>query len=106
MAKVTFLVLENCSRCKALKNKVGYINSSFKFYNCDGENELCDQAEILTGTSMYPMAIVLDINNNISEILYFADDYDKVGKKIPLTEDIKGFPVYSIDQMVDYIVKL
>jgi hypothetical protein len=52
------------------------------------------------------MAIVLDINNNINEILYFADDYDQVGKKKQLTEDIKGFPVYSIDQMVDYIIKL
>jgi len=55
---------------------------------------------------MYPMGIVLDINNNISEIVYFGDDYDKVGKKRILTEGVTGFPVYSIDQMVDYIIKL
>jgi len=27
------------------------------------------------------MAILLDTNNNIKEVVYFAEDYNKVGKK-------------------------
>lgn len=106
MAKLLFLVLEGCGKCQALKNKLGYLNNSFKFYPCDGDNELCDQAEILTGVQSYPMTLVLDINNNIEQIVYFADDYNKVGNKIKLTEGVTGIPVYSVDQMVDYVTKL
>ncbi len=106
MAKVTFLVLEGCSYCNALKNKLGYINTSFTFYNCDGNNDLCDKAEIITGCDVYPMAIVLDINNSISQIVYISNDYNTIGKRIPLVDEITGFPVYSIDQMVEYIIKL
>ena len=106
MAKLIFLVLDGCSKCQSLKNKLGYFNNSFKFYSCDGENPLCDDAETLTGVDSYPMTLVLDINNNIEQIVYFTDEYDKVGKKIELTKGVKGYPVYSVDQMVDYVTKL
>ena len=106
MAKVVFLVLEGCNKCQALKNKLNYFNTSFKFYDCDGVSDLCDEAENLTGVEMYPMAIVMDINDKIREIIYFTDDFDKVGKKIELVEGVTGFPVYSIDQMADYVTKL
>lgn len=106
MAKLLFLVLDGCSKCQALKNKLGYLNNSFKFHSCDGESDLCDHAETLAGVETYPMTLVLDINNNVEQIVYFTEDYDKVGKKIELTEGVTGFPVYSIDQMVDYITKL
>ena len=106
MAKLVFLVLDGCSKCQSLKNKLGYFNNSFKFYSCEGENPLCDEAEKLTGVDLYPMTLVLDINNNIEQIVYFADDYNKVGNKRQLTERVSGFPVYSVDQMVDYVTKL
>ena len=106
MSKVKFLVLEGCSKCKALKNKLNYFGNSFKYYPCDGADDFCDKIESLTGVETYPMMVVFDINNNIKEVLYFTEDYNKVGKKIQLAEGVTGFPVYSIDQMVDYITKL
>jgi len=106
MPKVMFLVLDDCSRCKALKNNIGFLNSSFKFYSCNGENELCDEAERLVNINSYPMAIVLDINNNIKEVVYFTDDYNKIGKKQEVISGVFGIGVHSIDQMIDYIIKL
>lgn len=100
-----FLVLEGCSRCKALKNKLDYFHNSFKFYSCDGQDDLCDQAENLAGVETYPMAILLDTNNSIKEIVYFTDDYNKVGKKEQITEGVTKIGVYSVDQLVEYIIK-
>ncbi len=100
-----FLVLEGCSRCKALKNKLDYFHNSFKFYSCDGQDDLCDQAENLAGVETYPMAILLDTNNSIKEIVYFTDDYNKVGKKEQVTEGVTKIGVYSVDQLVEYIIK-
>jgi hypothetical protein len=105
MKKVMFLVLEGCSRCKALKNKLDYFHNSFKFYSCDGQDDLCDQAENLAGVETYPMAILLDTNNSIKEIVYFTDDYNKVGKKEQITEGVTKIGVYSVDQLVEYIIK-
>jgi hypothetical protein len=105
MKKVMFLVLEGCSRCKALKNKLDYFHNSFKFYSCDGQDDLCDQAENLAGVETYPMAILLDTNNSIKEIVYFTDDYNKVGKKEQVTEGVTKIGVYSVDQLVEYIIK-
>lgn len=103
--KVTFLVLEGCSRCKALKNKLDFFHNSFKYYSCDGDNDLCDQAESLAGVNTYPMAILLDTNNQIKEIVYFTEDYDKVGKKEQVIDGVVRIGVYSTDQLVDYIIK-
>lgn len=100
-----FLVLEGCSRCKALKNKLDYFHNSFKFYSCDGQDDLCDQAENLAGVETYPMAILLDTNNSIKEIVYFTDDYNKVGKKEQVTEGVTKIGIYSVDQLVEYIIK-
>lgn len=100
-----FLVLEGCSRCKALKNKLDFLQNSFRFYSCDGDDDLCDQAENLSGVDTYPMAVLLDTDNTIKEIVYFTEDYDKVGKKEEVVEGITKIGVYSVDQLVEYIIK-
>lgn len=100
-----FLVLEGCSRCKALKNKLDFLQNSFRFYSCDGDDDLCDQAENLSGVDTYPMAVLLDTDNTIKEIVYFTEDYDKVGKKEEVVEGVTKIGVYSVDQLVEYIIK-
>lgn len=105
MKKTMFLVLEGCSRCKALKNKLDFLQNSFRFYSCDGDDDLCDQAENLSGVDTYPMAVLLDTDNTIKEIVYFTEDYDKVGKKEEVVEGVTKIGVYSVDQLVEYIIK-
>ena len=105
MKKVMFLVLEGCFRCKALKNKLDYLQNSFRFYSCDGDDTLCDQAESLSGVNTYPMAVLLDINNDIKEIVYFTEDYTKVGKKEVVVDGVTKVGVHSVDQLVEYIIK-
>lgn len=100
-----FLVLEGCSRCKALKNKLDFLQNSFRFYSCDGDDDLCDQAENLSGVDTYPMAVLLDPDNTIKEIVYFTEDYDKVGKKEEVVDGVTKIGVYSVDQLVEYIIK-
>lgn len=102
--KVTFFVLENCSRCKALKNKLDFLHNSFKYYSCDGDSDLCDQAESLAGVSTYPIAILLDPNDQMKEIVYFTEDYEKIGKKEQVVDGIVKIGVYSVDQLVEYII--
>ena len=103
--KVMFLVLEGCFRCKALKNKLDFFHNSFKLYPCDGQDDLCDQAESLAGVNTYPMAILLDTNNKIKEVVYFAEDYNKIGKKEEVVDGVTRTGVHSVDQLVEYIIK-
>lgn len=106
MAKVKLLVLDGCSRCKALKNKLDYLKTSFTYINCDDDPEICDHVEELSGVNMYPMAIVFDVNDQVQEIVYFAEDYNMIGKKHKLADGVTAYCVYSIDQLVEYIIKL
>jgi len=106
MPKVKLLVLEGCIRCSALKNKLNFYGSKFEYVSCDGDNKICDYTEELSGCNEYPMAVVLDINGKITEIVHFTQDYDMVGKKYKLMDGVAGYSVYSIDQLVDYIIKL
>ena len=106
MAIVKILTLKGCPRCKALKNKLDYIKNSFKFVDCDDFPEICDYAEQLSGSDQYPMAIVLDIQDKITDVVYFTDDYNQIGKRHKLLDGVSGFTVYSIDQMADYVTKL
>lgn len=105
MAKVEILVLKGCPRCKALKNKLEYFKNSFKFIDCDEFPEICNYAEELSGTNQYPIAIMLDIQDKITEVIYFADDYGQVGKKHKLLDGVSGYTVYSTDQLAEYIIK-
>ncbi len=51
------------------------------------------------------MAILLDTNNKIKEVVYFAEDYNKIGKKEELVDGVIGIGVHSVDQLVEYIIK-
>jgi len=106
MKKVIILILKDCSKCKALKNKLDFFNNSFKYYPCDENDDLCDQVESLAGVSTYPMVILLNINDEIKEIIYFTEDYDKIEKKEQIVDGIIKIGVYSIDQLINYIIKL
>jgi glutaredoxin len=105
MAKVKLLVLDGCSRCKALRNKLDYLKTSFNYINCDDDPEMCDYVEQLSGVNTYPMAVILDINDQVKEIVYFAEDYNMVGKKHKLVDGVSAYGVYSIDQLVEYVIK-
>lgn len=105
MAIVKILVLKGCPRCKALKNKLDYINNSFKFIDCDDFPEICDYAEQLSGCEQYPMAVIMDSQDKVTEVVYFTNDYNQVGKRHKLLDGVSGFAVYSTDQLAEYIIK-
>lgn len=106
MPKVKLLVLDGCSRCHALKSKLEFYNTKFKYISCESDPEICDQAEELTGHDSYPMAIILDINNKITQVVHFTENYDNIGKTTKLVDDVTSYTVYSVDQLVEYIIKL
>ena len=105
MAIVKILVLKGCPRCKALKNKLEYVKNSFKFIDCDDFPDICNYAEELSGTNQYPIAVMLDIQDKVIEVVYFADDYNQVGKRHKLLDGVSGYAVYSTDQLAEYIIK-
>lgn len=106
MAIVKILVLKGCPRCKALKNKLEYFKNSFKFIDCEDFPEICDDVEQLSGVDQYPIAVVLDIQDKITEVIYFTEDYNQIGKRHKLLDGVSGYAVYSTDQLAEYIIKL
>jgi hypothetical protein len=106
MTKIKLLLLEGCSKCEKLKQELGKNYIHYEYEVCKSDTEICDSVEDLIGCSNYPIVLKMLNKNFIEEIIYLTDNYDDVGKSILLNNRIKGKPLYSIDQLIDYIIKL
>ena len=106
MNKIKLLVLEGCHKCEKLKQELNRNNIRYEYEVCKSDTELCDSIEDLTGCSNYPIVLKIINNNFIEEVIYITDNYDDVGITKSLNNKIKGKPMHSIDQLIDYIIKL
>jgi hypothetical protein len=106
MNKIKLLVLEGCHKCEKLKQELNRNNILYDYEVCKSDTEICDSIEDLTGCSNYPIALKIVNSNFIEEIAYITRNYEDIGKTVDLNNNIKGKPLYSIDQLIDYIIKL
>jgi glutaredoxin len=106
MNKIKLLVLEGCHKCEKLKQELNRNNIRYEYEVCKSDTEICDSIEDLTGCSNYPIVLKIVNGNFIEEIAYITREYEDVGKTIDLNNSIKGKPLYSIDQLIDYVIKL
>jgi len=106
MIKIKLLLLEGCSKCEKLKQELGKNYVHYNYEVCKSDTEICDSIENLIGCSNYPIVLKMINDNFIEEIIYLTDNYDDVGNTISLNNKIKGKPLYSIDQLIDYTLKL
>lgn len=106
MSKIKLLLLEGCQRCQKLKEELGKNYVYYEYEICKSDTEICDSIEDLIGCSNYPIVLKIINNNFIEEVIYITDNYDDVGITKSLNNKIKGKPMHSIDQLIDYIIKL
>lgn len=106
MNKIKLLLLEGCYRCEKLKEELGKNYIHYDYEVCKSDTKICDLVEDLIGCSNYPIVLKMINNNFIEEIIYIADNYEDIGKNIFLDDKIKGKPLYSIDKLIEYVIKL
>ena len=106
MNKIKLLVLEGCNKCEKLKHELNRNNIRYEYEVCKSDTEICDSIEDLIGCSNYPIVLKIINNNFIEEVIYITDNYDDVGITKSLNNKIKGKPMHSIDQLIDYVIKL
>jgi glutaredoxin-related protein len=106
MSKIKLLLLEGCQRCQKLKEELGKNYVYYEYEICKSDTEICDSIEDLIGCSNYPIVLKIINNNFIEEVIYITDNYDDVGITKSLNNKIKGKPIHSIDQLIDYVIKL
>jgi hypothetical protein len=106
MNKIKLLLLEGCQRCQKLKEELGKNYIHYDYEICKSDTILCDSIEDLIGCSNYPIVLKMINNNFIEEVIYITNNYDDVGFTLSLNDKIKGKPFYSIDQLIEYTIKL
>jgi hypothetical protein len=106
MTKIKLLLLEGCSRCEKLKQELGKNYIHYDYEVCKSDTILCDSIEDLIGCSNYPIVLKMVNNNFIEEVVYVTDNYASIGKTLFLNDKIKGKPMYSVDQLIEYTLKL
>jgi len=106
MNKIKLLLLEGCHKCEKLKQELNKNDIRYEYEVCKSDTEICDSVEDLIGCSNYPIVLKILNNNFIEEVIYITDNYDDIGKTLSLNNRIKGKPLYSIDQLIEYIIKL
>jgi hypothetical protein len=106
MTKIKLLLLEGCSRCDKLKKELGKNYIHYDYELCKPHNVICDSIEDLIGCSNYPIVLKMINKTVIEEIAYITNNYDDVDNTISLNSKVKGKAFYSIDKLIEYIIKL
>lgn len=102
---IQLLVLEGCSKCKKVKESLDAKGIDYTTIICKEDTAICDEVEDLTGVYQYPMVLHTDKFGSITDIFYITDEYEKVGKLRKLAVGITGLGFYSVDQLINYIIK-
>lgn len=96
--------LTNCKMCKALREALDRSGIDHGFYDCDQNSENCDALEALTGTKLYPMVLISDLEDNLLEVVYLAKDYAQLKESISTKDGVRLIAIHSIDGMFRYSV--
>jgi hypothetical protein len=100
--KIRLVALEGCSKCRKIKTLLDQSNINYDCVYCENNSNLCDYLEDTINTTSYPIINFMD-NDEITTILYIGESYEELNKEKELNGGIVGIPMYSIDNMVQYI---
>lgn len=96
--------LTGCKMCKALREALDRSSIEHSFSDCEHDPDNCDALESLAGTTMYPMVLISDLEDNLLEIVYLATDYDQLKESTRVQEGIRLIANHSIDGLLRYTV--
>lgn len=106
MTKIKLLLLEGCSKCEKLKQELGKNYIHYEYEICKSDTIICDSIEDLTGCSNYPIVLKIINNSFIEEVAFITNNYDDVSKTLQFNNRVKGKAFYSIDKLIEYVIKL
>ena len=96
--------LTTCKMCKALREALDRSNIDHVFSDCDHDPENCDALESITGTNMYPMVLIMDLEYNLLEIAYLASNYEQLRESVATQNGIRLIANHSVDGLLRYTV--
>lgn len=96
--------LTNCKHCKNLREALEKSGIDHGFYDCNQNSENCDALEALTGTKLYPMVLISDLEDSLLEVVYLARDYTQLKESVSTKDGIRLIANHSIDGMFRYSV--
>lgn len=96
--------LTTCKLCKALREALDRSNIDHVFSDCEHDPDNCDALEALTGTAMYPMVLIMDLDDNVLEIAYIAKDYDQLKEGSRVQNAIRLVANHSVDGLLRYTI--
>lgn len=94
---IKIYVLEGCDKCKKLKSTLDKLKLEYECTTCEENPRDCDRIEEITGVDMYPIV------HSKGSLLYIAENYNDVGKKKTLNENLTSLGFYSIDNIIEFI---
>jgi glutaredoxin len=95
--------LKSCPHCAALKNNLKNENIDFMDSTCEDDPVSCDKIEEVTGSDLYPMAILETKSKTYA--IYQTNNHNELGEKPKDTNGIYKIACYSIDNMLFVIKK-
>ena len=101
---IRILGLENCKRCKILRDALEASRIEHAFSDCDHDPENCDALESLTGTNLYPMVLISDADENLLEVVFLASDYEQLKDPVSTQNGIRLIANHSIEGLLRYTI--
>lgn len=96
--------LTTCKMCKALREALDNSNIDHIFSDCNHDPENCDALEAITGTILYPMVLIMDLEDNVLEIAYLAKNYEQLKESVTVQNGIRLVANHSLDGLLRYTV--
>lgn len=103
---INVVYLNGCSKCQKLKQQLERQKKDFIAISCDDNPSLCDYIEVLIDSYNYPIVLIKNELDKITDIFYITDKYEEIGKHRELNDKIKTLAFYSIDNLISYAIKL
>lgn len=96
--------LESCKMCKALREALDRSDIDHVFSDCNKDPDNCDALEALTGTVYYPMILISDLEDNLMEVAFLANDYSQLDVGTSTRNGIKLIANHSLDGLLKYTI--
>lgn len=102
--KIRVMGLSDCKQCKALREALDRSRIDHCFSDCDKDPENCDALESLTSTRRYPMVLISDLEDNLLEVVYLAEDFQQLKESTQTHNGIRLIASHSTDGLLRYTV--
>lgn len=101
--KVKILGLNSCGHCKKLRADLEKIKVDHEFTDCNKDTQNCDNLEGLTGSSIYPMVLIQDLEDNLLEVYFLTKNYNEMIAGSHTKNGIRLIPTHSTDSLLKYV---